>query len=307
MPQGPALTSPEAGPLNGKPFCPDTLRDVGRGAGGFPVRHSLWGMLLAVPLTAFGQGKEAKAPKPAAAAVKTVPGAPGVNWEGQVLRATGAGAPDLKASNPGQARLGAERTARQSAVQNLMDQAGRLHISAGRTVADELAREEVRKRVEAAMGGYKVVARRFFSDSGVELDVEVPLSVLTASLFSPPAADTVIPINGAGAKKYTGLVVDARGLGVQPVLAPRLLDDSGKALYGAAALANERRAVAAVAAWFQSLDAAKKASLVGDKPLVVKAKGSKGSDLVLASEDAKALAEANTRFLAEGRVVIVTQ
>ena len=271
------------------------------------MRHSLWGMLLALPLTALGQGKEAKAPKPTAAAVKTAPGAPGVNWEGQVLRATGAGAPDLKASNPGQARLGAERTARLVATQNLLAQARRLHIRADRTVGDALAQDDVRKRVEGALSGYKVVAKRFFSDSGVEIDVELPLAALSASLFPVAGTDAAIAINAAGVKKYTGLVVDARGLGVQPVLSPRLLDGSGKALYGAAALAQEHRGATGVAAWFQSLDAAKKAALVGDKPLVVKATGSQGSDLVLASEDAKALLDANTRFLAEGRVVIVTQ
>ena len=118
---------------------------------------------------------------------------------------------------------------------------------------------------------------------------------------------TAIALNAEGAKKYTGLVVDARGLGVKPVLAPRLLDGSGKALYGAAALSDESRATSGVAAWFDSLEAAKKATLVGEKPLVVKATGLKGSDLVLASDDAKALGEVNTRFLAEGRVVIVTQ
>jgi len=272
------------------------------------VRRSLWGMLLAVPLTALGQGKEAKSPKPtAAAAMKTAPGAPGVNWEGQVLRATGAGAPDLKASNPGQARLGAERIARLAAAQSLLEQAGRLQISAERTVADALSQEDVQKRVDAAVGGYKVVARRFFSDGGVEIDVELPLAALGAALASPSSAEPVIAINATGAKKYTGLVVDARGLGVKPVLSPRLLDDRGKALYGAAALTSEGRASTGVAAWFQSLDAAKKAALVGEKPLVVKATGSKGSDLVLASDGAKALAEVNTRFLAEGRVVIVTQ
>ncbi|MFP2895304.1 hypothetical protein [Corallococcus sp. 4LFB] len=46
---------------------------------------------------------------------------------------------------------------------------------------------------------------------------------------------------------------------------------------------------------------------MGDKPLVVKAAQLQGSDLVLSAEGARALAEANTRFLAEGRVAIVTQ
>ncbi|HZH18386.1 MAG TPA: hypothetical protein VE057_28810 [Archangium sp.] len=270
------------------------------------MRRSLWGMLLAVPLTALGQGKEAKAPAPVATAEVTRPPSPGVNWEGQVLRATGAGAPDLKAANPAQARLGAERAAKQDALRNLLDQAKGIPLSAGRTVGDEMSRDEVRGLVEGAIGGYKVVAKRYFSDSGVEIDVEVPLAAITATLVTA-APDSAISLNAEGAKKYTGLVVDARGLGVKPMLAPRLLDGTGKALYGAAALSSESRSTAGVAAWFDSLEAAKKAVLVGEKPLVVKATVLKGSDLVLASDDAKALTEVNTRFLAEGRVVIVTQ
>ncbi|MFP2903789.1 LPP20 family lipoprotein [Pyxidicoccus sp. 3LFB2] len=269
------------------------------------MRRSLWAMLLAVPLSALGQGKEAKAPAQAVAEAAR-PASPGVNWEGQVLRATGAGAPDLKAANPAQARLGAERAAKLDALRNLLEQARGIQLSAGRTVADEMSREEVRSRVEGAIRGYKVVAKRYFSDSGVEVDVEVPLAAITATLVTS-APDSVISLNAEGSKKYTGLVVDARGLGVKPMLAPRLLDGSGKALYGAAALSDESRATAGVAAWFQSLEAAKKATLVGEKPLVVKATGLKGSDLVLASDDVKALGEVNTRFLAEGRVVIVTQ
>jgi hypothetical protein len=136
--------------------------------------------------------------------------------------------------------------------------------------------------------------------------VEVPLAAITSVLVTP-APDSAISLNAEGAKRYTGLVVDARGLGVTPVLAPRLLDATGKALYGAAALADDVRTATGVAAWFDSLEAAKKATLVGEKPLVVKATGLQGSDLVLSADDAKALAGVNTRFLAEGRVVIVTR
>ncbi|MGE6759842.1 LPP20 family lipoprotein [Corallococcus interemptor] len=268
------------------------------------MRRSLWGLLLVVPLTALGQGKEAKVAAPAAGPVRGS-GAPGINWEGQVLRATGAGAPDLKAANPGQARLGAERAAKQDAFRNLMDQAKGIQVSAGRTVGDELARDEVKARIETAMRAYKVVATRYFSDSGVEMDVEVPLAALTAALTS--AQEPAIVLNAEGAAKYTGLVVDARGLGAKPVLAPRLVDTTGKPLYGATVLTQEARGTAGVAAWFNSLDAARKASRVGDKPLVVKAAQLQGSDLVLSAEGIRALTEANTRFLAEGRVAIVTQ
>ncbi|MCY1047026.1 hypothetical protein OV208_37330 [Corallococcus sp. bb12-1] len=272
------------------------------------MRRSLWGLLLVVPLTALGQGKDTQVAAPAAPAsgeaARTLASA-GINWEGQILRATGAGAPDLKAANPAQARLGAERAAKLDAFRNLLEQAKGIQVSAGRTVADEWARDEVKGRVEGAIKGYKVVARRYFSDSGVELDVEVPLAALSAALT--PAQDAVIVLNAEGAKKYTGLVVDARGLGLKPVLAPRLVDAAGKPLYSATVLTEEARGATGVAAWFENLDAAKKATLVGDKPLVVKAAQLQGSDLVLDAEGARTLTEANTRFLAEGRVAIVTQ
>ncbi|MBZ4402208.1 hypothetical protein VZQ01_39995 [Myxococcus faecalis] len=268
------------------------------------MSRARWAVLLVVPMVASAQGKAVK-PAPTVEVVRPV-GSVGVNWEGQVLRATGAGAPDLKAANPSQARLGAERVARQVASRNLLEQVRALQLRADRSVGDEMARDDVRGRVEAAVNGFKVVAKRFYSDSGVELDVEVPLAAITSALVDR-GPESVIVFNREGAKKYTGLVVDARGLGAKPVLAPRLLDAAGKALYGAGALASEVRESTGVAAWFRSLDAAKKAALVGEKPMVVKATGLKGSDLVLASEDVKTLGEVDARFLAEGRVVIVTQ
>ncbi len=267
------------------------------------MKRSLWMLALVVPLSAMAQGnKDAKSAAPAAASARQ---AAGVNWEGQILRATGAGAPDMKASNPAQARLGAERAAKMDAFRNLLEQAKGVQISAGRTVGDAMTSDEIRGRVEGVIRGFKVVNKRYYSDSGVELDVEVPLAALTSVLV--PAPDTALPMNTLGEKKYTGLVVDARGLGAKPVLTPRLLDGAGKPVYGAEALSAEARRSVAVAAWYKSIEAAQKSALVGEKPLVVKAAQLQGSDLVLAEDALKQLTEANASFLAEGRVAIVTQ
>jgi hypothetical protein len=253
-------------------------------------------LALAVPLLALAQDKGSD---------KGSKGGPGVDWEAQVLRATGAGAPDLKASNPAQARLGAERSAKQDAQRKLLEQAKAIPLRADRTVADELARPEVRGRVEEALRGFKVVGQRLYSDSGVELDVEVPLTALASVLL--PAAEKPLALNPEGAKKYTGLVVDARGLGAKPVLAPRLLDSAGKPLYGSEALGAEARVSTGVAAWFTDFEVAKKSPRVGAQPLVLKVAKLEGSDLVLSDEAVKQLTESNTRFLAEGRVAIVTR
>jgi hypothetical protein len=269
------------------------------------VKHSLWLLALGLPLAAVGQTKSSKEARPEPAAAAPAKPAPGVSWEGQVVRATGAGAPDMKASSPAQARLGAEKAAQLDAFRNLLAQVKGIQVSAGRTVGDAMGQDEVRGKVEGVLRGYKVTAKRYFSDSGVELDVEVPLAALTRAVA--PSADSALALNTEGERKHTGLVVDARGLDAKPVLAPRLVDASGQPLYGAGALSEEARQAAAVAAWSSSLEAAKKSALVGAHPLVVKATGVKGSDLVLSAEDAKRLTATHTGFLAEGRVVIVTQ
>lgn len=265
------------------------------------MKHSLWLLALGLPLVAVGQTKGRTEP----AAVTPARPAPGVSWEGQVVRATGAGAPDMKASSPAQARLGAEKAAQLDAFRNLLAQVKGIQVSAGKTVGDAMSQDEVRGKVEGVLRGYKVTAKRYFSDSGVELDVEVPLAALTRAVA--PAAEGSLALNTEGERKHTGLVVDARGLGAKPVLAPRLVDASGKALYGAGALSAEAREDSAVAAWASGLEAAKKSPLVGARPMVLKATGVQGSDLVLSAEDAKRLAATHTGFLAEGRVVIVTQ
>src|SRR5579871_5024752 len=70
--------------------------------------------------------------------------AAGVNWEGQVVKASGQGAPDMRASSPAQARLGAERAAKLDAFRNLLEQVKGVQLSAGKTVGDQMAKDEIR-------------------------------------------------------------------------------------------------------------------------------------------------------------------
>ena len=56
----------------------------------------------------------------------------------------------------------------------------------------------------------------------------------------------------------TSLVIDATGLKVAPALAPRLLDEAGKELYGPSALGETARKAGGVAAYARSLEAARR-------------------------------------------------
>lgn len=258
---------------------------------------------LAMSLSAVAQPPQAKEAQKEGQKARSQPGT--VNWEGQVLKATGAGAPDLRSSTPAQARLGAERAAKMDAFRQLIEQAKGIKVTSEKSVGDALAQEQLRGRVEGVIRAYKITDKRYFSDSGVEIDVEVPLAAISELLL--PEGGTRIALNVDGEPKNSGLVIDARGLKVIPALSPRVLDESGKALYGAECLSDEARKTQAVASYFRSMDDAKKSKLVGANALVVKAVSANGADLVLPAEAAKLLASSNNRFLAEGRVAIVTQ
>jgi hypothetical protein len=233
----------------------------------------------------------------------------GVDWQRQVLRATGNGPPDVKASNPSQARLGAERSAKELAFAGLLERAKSLPLRSDRTVGEELAREETRRQLEGVLRGHQVVRKRYYSDGGVQWDVEVPLGALTTVLVAPEAETKPSGSREEAApSKVTGLVVDARKLGMTPVLAPRLIDAAtGERLYGLASLGAEAREKAGVAGFFQKLEDARKAGRVGAKPLVIEAARLQGSDLQLGPDEVKKLGELEPRLLAEGRVAILIQ
>ena len=174
--------------------------------------------VVLVPLIVVAQGKDAKADpsKPQ----------PGVNWAGQVVRATGQGAPDLKAQNPAQARLGAEMAAKADALRNLLAQVKGISVDGTRKMGDLMEKDEVRMRVEGMIRGFKITNKRYFSDSGVEVEIEVPLAMLS-DVVDPDATQMVASGKPEGEKTTTGLVIDARGLKVTPSLMPRLLDEGG--------------------------------------------------------------------------------
>src|SRR4051794_34607319 len=92
--------------------------------GGSPLKRFLW-VLLAAPLGAWAAGTNGAAPT-------SPPG--GVDWKGQVLTATGSGAPNMRATSAAQARLGAERAAKLDALRNLLEQVKGVQLTSTKKV-----------------------------------------------------------------------------------------------------------------------------------------------------------------------------
>lgn len=259
-------------------------------------------VLCLVPAIAFaaeGAGKTAK-PRPFI---------PGVNWEARTIHATGRGAPSLKTPSIAAARIGAEKAAELDALRNILSAIKGVQISAEQTVGEALNSDgALRGKLKGHAKGFRRVDTRYFSDGGVEIDVEMGLEELLGELLlgSEQAAAPSLP--SSGELKNTGLIVDAKGLAPTPALAPRLLDSAGKEIYASEYVSKEAIKANGIAGYLKSVDEAKASARVGERPLVVRAVRLAGaSDLVLDDADAAQLRDpkGNVTFLGEGRVIIV--
>lgn len=115
---------------------------------------------------------------------------------------------------------------------------------------------------------------------------------------------------GGGRSRYTGIIVDARGLKVTPSLAPVIYGQDGFGAYGPFLVSRAGAIAKGVAAYATTADPLSLKQRVGDRPLTVRAFRAYGSwqtDLVISSVDAaliRAIVE-NSSIAEHCRVVIV--
>ncbi len=231
-----------------------------------------------------------------------------VDWQRRVIVAHGQGAPDLAASSPAAARIGAERAAQIDAFRNILETLKGVQVKGGQTAGSLMASDNALKAsVEGLIRNFKVTDRKYFSDGGVELTVEMALDGKLAELLLPPAATPTRTAQGTH-DVGSGLVIVAKGLKITPALAPRILDESGKEIYGPEFVQPGALRANGIAGYLSSESAAEHSARVGDHPMTLKAVKAHGSDIVLSAADAAKLSDsqANLGFLTEGKVIIVT-
>jgi len=108
---------------------------------------------------------------------------------------------------------------------------------------------------------------------------------------------------------YTGLVVDARGTGAQPALAPKILNEEGQEAYSVAYV-EDTKAENGTVVYVPGLSSAEAHPRVTHQPLVVKAMRATGqgkSDLVISDADAQSIHAVpdHFRFLEKAQVLVV--
>ena len=247
-----------------------------------------------------------------------------VDWDRGVVMAEGLGAPSSKAKNKAQQNATALRAARLDAARNMLEMIMGINLSSTTTMQDAMVTSDtVRTKVQGKLFGLRPSGKpRYFSDGSVSIMMEaslrqtIPREAMEATVDAEPprqigSSDTVRSATKLDpGRAYTGLVIDAKGTGVQPAMSPRIYDEDGNELYGSAYVDQAFVQKHGMAGYVKDLEQASANDRVKGTPAIIKALSSSGTnrtDLILANEDAQQLQSLskNLNFLREARVVIV--
>jgi hypothetical protein len=261
-----------------------------------------------------------------------------INWSQGIMTATGIGSPPEKYYGKPQARPMALRAAQLDAYRNLLEVTKGVRINSVTVVEDSMVSSDmIRSQVDGMVKGTQVIKKEYLSDGTVEVTIAMSLRGGFAQLILPkdikqvpeiktiPPAPPAVPEGAMPAPPpampepttpavapaiYTGLVVDARGLGARPAMSPKLRDERGQEVYGSAYVSREYAVQQGMAGYAKDLTASQTNPRVTNEPLTVKGLKTEGpgqSDLVISNADADKIRSAseNLSFLKKCRVMIV--
>lgn len=165
--------------------------------------------------------------------------------------------------------------------------------------------------------------RKYMSDGSVEVLLQMNLHGGFTQLILPKeirqiegikqinrgANSTDVNTNSLS-KAYTGLLVDARSIELQPALVFKILDENLEEVFGPAFVSREFVVQQGMAAYYSDIASAKSDPRINDKPLTVKALRTdypSQCNIVISNADASKLKSASHHllFLKESRVVVV--
>jgi hypothetical protein len=240
-----------------------------------------------------------------------------VDWTTGVLTAVGTGAPPAQPANAAQARAMAERAAQVVAYRNMLEAVKGVRVDSTTTVENFIVTSDaIRTEVSGIIQGAMIMDKKYMSDGSVEVTVGMKLTgaladaLLPKTLPTPPTGLTGTLPPGTPGQLYTGLIVDARGLGVKPAMAPKILNEDGKEVYGSAWINRDYAVREGMVGYLKDPVQAQMNPRVADKPLMVKAlkvAGDARVDMVITNADAAMLHNAaeNLSMLQKCRVIIL--
>ncbi len=260
-----------------------------------------------------------------------------VDWSSQMIRSTGIGSPNPNMPQTAQ-RAGAIEAAKRVALRNLLETVLGMTLDSETTVRNYVVENDViSTRVRGVVRNFTVVDTKYMSTGDIEVTVEMPVSgalsdallpqqmggaigvgvgtrvcptcgqPLPAGMSVPQAATTNMGTTGGA---FTGLVIDAKGLGVRPAMAPRILDENGQEVYGSKVVSREWAVQIGMVGYDKDVNRARSNDRVTNNPLIVKAiktAGANKADLVVSNQSAAQIrnAASSQNFLDKCKVMFI--
>jgi len=262
-----------------------------------------------------------------------------IDWGRMVIKCTGTGGGENNSDSMATCdKDEVLASARRNALERIMTTLDAMVIASDETAADLIDDDDVlEQRIRSLAANFREKGLHYMTDGSVEIDVELTLRGELIDLLLPPSGngrrvpdgllcpvcgqpwpkDADIPeelellcLQGNPSEPYTGLVIDARGTGMQPALAPVVVNESGNIIYGVQFARRPRAVLAGLLSYEQDVNLAAKMNRVSPRALLIEARrsrGSKGTELVIENEDAALLhcMPQHLKFLSECRVIIV--
>ncbi|MBW2320701.1 MAG: hypothetical protein JRF31_07615 [Deltaproteobacteria bacterium] len=241
-----------------------------------------------------------------------------INWSRGVIQAKGIGVLHNKCPDHVKARSTALKNARLDACRKILEVAKGIRIDGTTVVGDyEWKNDIIMSKIESMVKDAEIVKKDYFSDGTVKVTMEMNLRGGFAQLVLPgeiqplESIRTMAPVKNSPSI-FTGLVVDTRGLGTMPVMAPKILDENAREVYGSAFVSREYAVQQGMCGYSKGLAKAQNNLRVGDNPLMVKGLRTEGvqhSDVIISNVDASRLRSAseNLSFMKKCRVIIVVE
>ena len=249
-------------------------------------------------------------------------------WEQGAITAEGFGTPPMDTYGS-KASIMARRAAIVDAQRNLAEQVSGVQVDAETTVENfVISSDLVKTKVSALIKGAMVVEEQMMPDGAYRVVMSMPMygtqglaSAIMPAIRDntpptppPPVISATITTQIQMGGTYTGVIVDAGGMGLKPSFSPVIYDTNGRAIYGVSNINYDQAISQGMVGYSASVSAAQTLPRVGATPLVVRAVQVRGGNnstnpvnVVVSVDDGDRILAANqqSQMLMNGSVVFV--
>lgn len=240
-----------------------------------------------------------------------------INWSTGNISAIGKASPEDNRESSHEYVIGA---ARADANRKIIEILKHIKINNTLSVDDYASNDDIiLAGMEKTARDAGILKLYYTSELSVELMIEtsmfggflqlvLPEEIRQIPKISPEIREKNIKITGENL--YTGLIIDARGLDIEPVLNPLIVNEQGHDVYSSVFISREFAVQKGVCKYICNMDQALNDPRVGNRPMVLKGlrvEGKPNTAIVIRMSDYHLLEKVTERhtFLKECRIIIV--